>query len=101
MFWLVGFLFQIYQVAIVLLLLSCQSFTPRDQKLRAKYTHECEIANDASTKHPTAVINGAFCVPARSATPCAASPATIATTEFRVVISPKMSFREPPASSRC
>lgn len=54
----------------------------------------------AKIKKQTAVKKGAFCVPVKSDMPSANKPDIIATAEFRVVMVPKISFRDPPASSR-
>ena len=72
-----------------------------ENRVPKKRTQYFERDVKAKTKHIIAVMNGAFCVLRKSEIPSANRPAMMATTEFRVVIIPNMSFREPPASSRC
>jgi hypothetical protein len=55
----------------------------------------------AVAKHTIAVMKGADWVLAKSVMASAKSPDVIATTPFRVVITPKISLSEPPAPSRC
>ena len=59
------------------------------------------MATKAKLKKTIAVKKGVVCVPEISDKLSANNPAKIATTEFNVVMVPNMSFKDPPASSRC